>query len=308
MLKTIGSWALTLSVIVVSLWTGRHLFGRFDETLPDALAAGHVQVKVTVQQNATASKAGDDQRYDSVQFRSGGSISEQPVRSGQALVLIEVRRLGGWRRGELTLTIPAGTRLTSRDDSYQHLATAYSTTMSLREGDDAETAWMPVYCLEQYRLAPTLDTSISLEPMSLDDSRNVPSELGRLIDCLSKSDLPEVQRQQAVWLVAEEHLHRSRVELHNSLYAKNLEILTRMDLKEMQDKVLDLVRLAHPTASEDDQQSEATLYMSARKANELIERKASERTERDFDRLLSLGRPALRTCGYDLSIASLGDG
>jgi gamma-glutamylcyclotransferase (GGCT)/AIG2-like uncharacterized protein YtfP len=308
MFKNIGSGVLTLIVIAASLWTGQHLFGSFDETLPDALAAGHVQVKVTVQQNATASKAPEGHRYSSAAFRSGGSISEPPVGDGQTLVLIEVRRLGSWRRGELTLTIPAGTRLTSDDTAYQHLATAYSATMFLREDDEAEIAWMPVYCLEQHRLAPTLGISISPEPVSLDDSRNMPSELARLIDCLSNSGLPGVDRQQAVWLVAEGHLKRSRGELHAYLYEKNREILERMDLTEMQNKVLDLVRLAHPTASEDDQQSEARLYMSAAKVKELIKSKATERTERDLDRLLSLGSPALRTCGYDLSAVPLGGG
>lgn len=305
--KSIGSGVVTLIVVVASLWTGHRMFGGFDETLPDALAAGRVEVKVTVQQNATESKAGEGQRYSAVPFLSGGSRGERRVDSGQALVLIEVRRIAGWRRGELTLTISAGTELTSGYDGYQRLATAYPVTVHLRKGDETETAWVPVYCLDQHRLAPTLETAISLQYMNLDDSRNAPSELGRLIDCLSNSDLPGVDRQQAVWLVAEGHLKRSRDELRTYLHEKNLEILKRMDLNEMQSKVLDLVRLLHPTANEDDRQSEAKLYMRD-KAWNLIQRKAAERAERDLDRLLSLGRPALRTCGYDLSGARLGGG
>ncbi|MEJ8838108.1 hypothetical protein [Ramlibacter sp. AN1133] len=297
---------MTLLVIVISLWTGHTVFGGFDETLPDALAAGRVQVKVTLQQNATESKAGERRHYSAVQVRSGASTSERQIDPGQALVLIDVRRTGGWRRGELTLTIPAGTTLTSGYDGYQRLATAYAVTVQLRKADEAETAWVPVYCLDQHRPAPTLNTGISLEHKNLDDSRNVPSELGRLASCLAEKGLPGVDRQQAVWLVAEGHLRRSREELRTYLHEKNLAILKRMDLDEMQSKVLALVRLAHPDASEDDQRSEARLYMQDR-AWSLIERKAAERAERDLDRLLSLGRPALRTCGYDLSAVRLGD-
>ena len=266
-----ASGALTLIVVVASLWAGHRMFGGFDETLPDALAAGRVQVKVTLEQNATESKAGERQRYSSVHVTSGGAARQVRIDTGQALVLIEVRRTGGWRRGELTLTIPAGTILTSGYDGYQRLATAFPVTVQLPKAGEAETAWVPVYCLDQHRLAPTLNTRISLEHMNLDDSRNAPSELGRLASCLAESGLPGVNRQQAVWLVAEGHLTRSREELRAYLHEKNLAILKRMDLNEMQSKVLELVRLAHPGASEDDQRSEAALYMRD-KASSAIER------------------------------------
>jgi hypothetical protein len=99
----------------------------------------------------------------------------------------------------------------------------------LEGSDDSKTTWVPVYCLSQHQPPPTLTTTVVLDLMGLVNDVDPPPALQDLIVCLPHQGLDRTTRDQAVWLVAQGHLGRSREELRELLLRANLIILNAID-------------------------------------------------------------------------------
>jgi hypothetical protein len=308
-----GRWRsrlVELAVVGAAVLAGYFTFGPMNETLDQALAAGRVEVELAVEQNATSSVEEGTRiaRIPLYHRHPGGSTSRTvDVEPEQTVLRVTLRRVGGLRRGKLEVTVPSGTRVDTTEQGAQPLATAYSVTLLLGDSDASAVAYVPAYCLVQHLPPPSLRASLSLAPAPPAVTAEEPSELQRLARCLEDASQGSRGKQQAIWLVAEGHLRRTREELRQLLRAKNRSLLEQINTAALLAEGGRQLAQRRPYASEGELAEELQLFMQ-RHGQELIDRKVAERTEQDLASLLGAGRDALRSCGYDLSATALGNG
>ncbi|MCX7041692.1 MAG: hypothetical protein NT117_03180 [Gammaproteobacteria bacterium] len=231
----------------------------------EALAAGNVEIVAAV--------AGAD----------GDSVS------------VTLRRPPGVT-GRQRIAIPTG--LVLYTGSSQRLIVAVPAVFDLSDAQPEATQLVSTFCIDQFLPTPAAGAAVSLTSGGESGATSATAgtdPLRKLVECLADIDLPQADKQLAVWAVSENLMEGSRDEATAALTRKRVERMGIERRAELEARKAELMTRA-PHLSE--ARIDALIEDELRDGNADMLAIASRESEKQMWNFVEHDKIAMSTCGY----------
>lgn len=187
-----------------------------------------------------------------------------------------------------TIVIPTGTLFVSGAGSTQNMMSARSQEVSCSESDvgKIQTVEVEVYCMNHFKDAPTGASTFTVSSVEETDP------IRKLVNCLEQIEADHNTRQGAVWLVSENYLDMTRVEVVEKLanhYAETLQ-------KKLDQNPAALIRELRETHPENADQTDEEILAALKNNNVAVARVLAERQVKRYQEEAG---PLLDECDFD---------
>ena len=211
-------------------------------------------------------------------------------------VNVTLRRPMG-RTGSMRVSLEAGTILYTGE--HQRLIVANTVAFALSEQQPETTQTVETFCIDEFLSIPPQGVAVSLSPPTGGYVSTEETEpLHKLVTCLASEDLPQSDKQLAVWAVSENLMDKSRDEAIDII---SRGLAERMGVERREQLVArkpELMQKAPNLSSERiDQLIEAELADGASELQSAADRKAQEQVANFVDH----DKYAMQKCGYPVA-------
>jgi hypothetical protein len=181
----------------------------------------------------------------------------------------------------------------------QRLMTSNSVELELKHGESTVTVQVTLYCLDQFALPPTRQSSLSFNFGSEGDSDFKENEpVRKLAQCLEGLTESHAWKDIAVWFVSSDYVDKTYADVRTDLIHKTTAALGPQIDVALQGPIVSILKAKYPNLSDDRITAAIDTYRQTR-LEAKIDSQAGALADQTLLGFRNRGSGMLDSCGYD---------